>query len=202
MESNSQWAGIFCSFGSSSLSSGPNDITIQALPYLGSKSYGLRLSSFVHCRFAVTVPLYGISMNLQHFGSNIFLFQVIFGALTTLARCLALVVLNYKGRRPTQMLFLFLVGLSILANTFVPQGERRLDFGERKGLSPSFRDCNWSHLSEIRFKDRFIFWAKYSPKPIWWFMRFSVNIFWGKKTKVGEGQIRHIFIFIRSWKCL
>ncbi|XP_043308486.1 solute carrier family 22 member 10-like [Cervus elaphus] len=72
-------------------------------------------------RFAVTVPLYGISMNLQHFGSNIFLFQVIFGALTTLARCLALVVLNYKGRRPTQMLFLFLVGLSILANTFVPQ---------------------------------------------------------------------------------
>ncbi|KAI4561805.1 hypothetical protein MJG53_016859 [Ovis ammon polii x Ovis aries] len=71
-------------------------------------------------RFAVTVPLYGISMNLQHFGSNIFLFQVIFGALTTLARCLALVVLNHKGRRPTQMFFLFLVGVSILANTFVP----------------------------------------------------------------------------------
>ncbi|CAI9167086.1 unnamed protein product [Rangifer tarandus platyrhynchus] len=72
-------------------------------------------------RFAVTVPLYGISMNLQHFGSNIFLFQVIFGALATIARCLALVILNYKGRRPTQMFFLFLVGLSILANTFVPQ---------------------------------------------------------------------------------
>ncbi|XP_005894430.2 solute carrier family 22 member 10 [Bos mutus] len=80
-----------------------------------------RICLLLFVRFAVTVPLYGISLNLQHFGSNIFLFQVIFGALTTLARCLALVVLNYKGRRPTQMLFLFLVGLSILANMFVPQ---------------------------------------------------------------------------------
>uniref|UniRef100_A0A8C6FM22 Major facilitator superfamily (MFS) profile domain-containing protein n=1 Tax=Moschus moschiferus TaxID=68415 RepID=A0A8C6FM22_MOSMO len=80
-----------------------------------------RMCLLLFVRFSVTVPLYGILMNLQHFGSNIFLFQVIFGALTTLARCLALVVLNYKGRRPTQMLFLFLVGISILVNTFVPQ---------------------------------------------------------------------------------
>ncbi|XP_069422118.1 solute carrier family 22 member 10-like isoform X1 [Ovis canadensis] len=79
-----------------------------------------RICLLLFVRFAVTVPLYGISMNLQHFGSNIFLFQVIFGALTTLARCLARVVLNHKGRRPTQMFFLFLVGVSILANTFVP----------------------------------------------------------------------------------
>ncbi|MBV98579.1 Solute carrier family 22 member 10, partial [Eschrichtius robustus] len=72
-------------------------------------------------RFASTIPFFGIFINLQHFGSNIFLFQVIFGALTALARCLALLVLNYMGRRPTQMLFMFLVGLSILTNTFVPQ---------------------------------------------------------------------------------
>ena len=71
-------------------------------------------------------------MNLQHFGSNIFLFQVIFGALSISARCLALLVLNHTGRRLTQMLFMFLVGLSILANMFVPQGERRLEFGERE----------------------------------------------------------------------
>ncbi|XP_070313618.1 solute carrier family 22 member 10-like [Odocoileus virginianus] len=77
------------------------------------------LLSFV--RFANTVPYYGIFMNLQHFGSNIFLFQVIFGALTISARCLALLVLNHMGRRLTQMLFMFLVGLSILANMFVPQ---------------------------------------------------------------------------------
>ncbi|XP_002699346.2 solute carrier family 22 member 10 isoform X2 [Bos taurus] len=72
-------------------------------------------------RFAGTIPFFGIIVNLQHFGSNIFLFQVIFGALTISVRCLALYPLNNVGRRPTQMFFMFLVGLSILINMFVPQ---------------------------------------------------------------------------------
>ena len=80
------------------------------------------VSSFVHYRFAGTIPFFGIMINLQHFGSNIFLFQVIFGALTISVRCLALYPLNNVGRRPTQMFFMFLVGLSILINMFVPQG--------------------------------------------------------------------------------
>ena len=92
------------------------------------------LFSFFHYRFAITIPYFGIFMNLQHFGSNIFLFQVIFGALTVSVRSLAVLPLNYMGRRPTQMFLMFLVGISILVNTFVPQGVRRLDFGERKGL--------------------------------------------------------------------
>ena len=92
------------------------------------------VSSFVHYRFAGTIPFFGIMINLQHFGSNIFLFQVIFGALTISVRCLALYPLNNVGRRPTQMFFMFLVGLSILVNTFVPQGERKLGSGEMKGL--------------------------------------------------------------------
>ncbi|XDB65964.1 hypothetical protein AB1E18_019274 [Capra hircus] len=71
--------------------------------------------------FANTVSYFGIFMNLQHFGSNIFLFQVIFGALTISAQCLSLLVLNHTGRRLTQMLFMFLVGLSILANMFMPR---------------------------------------------------------------------------------
>ncbi|XP_039113646.1 solute carrier family 22 member 10-like isoform X1 [Hyaena hyaena] len=72
-------------------------------------------------RFANTIPFYGIVLNLQHFGSNIFLFQIVFGALTALVRCLPLLVLNYMGRRTTQTLFMVLTGLLILANTFVPQ---------------------------------------------------------------------------------
>ncbi|XP_055270942.1 solute carrier family 22 member 10-like [Moschus berezovskii] len=82
------------------------------------------LLSFV--RFASSISLFGIIINLQHFGSNIFLFQVIFGALTTLVRCLALYPLNNVGRRPTQMFFMFLVGLSILINMFVPQDMQTL----------------------------------------------------------------------------
>ncbi|XDB65966.1 hypothetical protein AB1E18_019276 [Capra hircus] len=82
------------------------------------------LLSFV--RFASTLPFFGIIVNLQHFGSNIFLFQVIFGALTISVRCLALYPLNNVGRRPTEMFFLFLVGLSILINMFVPQDMQTL----------------------------------------------------------------------------
>ena len=96
--------------------------------------YVFFLLFFFHYRFAITIPHFGIFMNLQHFGSNIFLFQVIFGALTISVRCLALYPLNNVGRRPTEIFFLFLVGLSILINMFVPQGERRLEFGERKCL--------------------------------------------------------------------
>ncbi|KAB1272260.1 Solute carrier family 22 member 10, partial [Camelus dromedarius] len=80
-----------------------------------------RICLLLFVRFANTVPVYGISLNLQHFGSNIFLFQVIFGALTALVRSLVFLVLKYMGRRPTQTLFLFLVGLAILVNMFVPQ---------------------------------------------------------------------------------
>ncbi|XP_004770296.1 solute carrier family 22 member 10 isoform X3 [Mustela putorius furo] len=72
-------------------------------------------------RFAITIPFYGIMINLQHLGSNIFLFQAIFGVLTAIIRCLPLLVQNHMGRRTTQTLFMFLVGLSVLVNTFVPQ---------------------------------------------------------------------------------
>ncbi|XP_020761177.2 solute carrier family 22 member 10-like isoform X1 [Odocoileus virginianus] len=80
-----------------------------------------RICLLFFVRFGTTIPLYGIFINLQHFGSNIFLVQVIFGALTGLIRCLIPPVLNHMGRRPTQTLLMVLVGLSILANTFVPQ---------------------------------------------------------------------------------
>ncbi|XP_010954775.2 solute carrier family 22 member 10 isoform X1 [Camelus bactrianus] len=80
-----------------------------------------RICLLLFVRFANTVPFYGISLNLQHFGSNIFLFQVIFGALTTLVRSLVPLALKYMGRLPTQTLLLFLMGLSILVNIFVSQ---------------------------------------------------------------------------------
>lgn len=113
----------------------------------------LWLGSFVHYRFAGAISFFGIIINLQHFGSNIFLFQVVFGILTILVRCLALYPLNKVGRRPTQMLFMFLVGLSILINIFVPQGERRLEFGERKRLFQTTTDCTGSHYLEPEVKN-------------------------------------------------
>nr|XP_012318588.1 solute carrier family 22 member 10 [Aotus nancymaae] len=80
-----------------------------------------RICILLFVRFANTIPFYGIMINLQHVGSNIFLLQVLFGAVTLIARGLALFTLNHMGRRISQILFMFLVGLSILANTFVPK---------------------------------------------------------------------------------
>ncbi|XP_012633630.2 steroid transmembrane transporter SLC22A24 isoform X1 [Microcebus murinus] len=72
-------------------------------------------------RLAVTLPLYGLIFNLQYLGRNIYLFQVLFGAITATARFVALLVMNYMGRRISQVLFLLPVGLFILVNTFLDQ---------------------------------------------------------------------------------
>ncbi|XP_014400781.1 PREDICTED: solute carrier family 22 member 9 [Myotis brandtii] len=73
-------------------------------------------------RFANVLPFYGLSLHLQYLGSNVFLFQVLFGAITLPANYVALLAMNRLGRRLSQMLFLLLLGSFILAITFVPQG--------------------------------------------------------------------------------
>ncbi|KAG3284825.1 solute carrier family 22 member 24-like [Ictidomys tridecemlineatus] len=72
-------------------------------------------------RFSNAVSFYGLILNLQHLGSNIFLFQVLFGAIMLTASFVSLWTLNYMGRRTNQILFSFLAGVSILVNTFLPQ---------------------------------------------------------------------------------
>uniref|UniRef100_A0A8C9PZW8 Major facilitator superfamily (MFS) profile domain-containing protein n=1 Tax=Spermophilus dauricus TaxID=99837 RepID=A0A8C9PZW8_SPEDA len=74
-----------------------------------------------HFRFSSAVSFYGLVLNLQHLGSNIFMFQVLFGAITLTARFVSLWTLNYMGLRTNQILFSFLAGVSILVNTFLPQ---------------------------------------------------------------------------------
>uniref|UniRef100_A0A287AXB5 Major facilitator superfamily (MFS) profile domain-containing protein n=1 Tax=Sus scrofa TaxID=9823 RepID=A0A287AXB5_PIG len=105
-----------------------------------------RICLLFFVRFANAIPFYGIFINLQYFGSNIFLFQVIFGILTASVRFAALLFLSHMDRRPTVMLFMCLLGLSILANMFVPQGERRQTLGERKRPFPILQGSQWSHF--------------------------------------------------------
>lgn len=72
-------------------------------------------------RFAVFIPFYGLILHLQDMGSNIFLFQVLFGAINFLANFVALLVLNNMGRRVSQILLSSFVGIFIITSTFLPE---------------------------------------------------------------------------------
>ncbi|XP_051821284.1 solute carrier family 22 member 6-like [Antechinus flavipes] len=71
--------------------------------------------------FATSFAYYGLVMDLQYFGSNIYLTQVIFGAVDLPAKLIGFLVINYIGRRPAQMASLLLAGISILVNILVPK---------------------------------------------------------------------------------
>ncbi|XP_048216668.1 steroid transmembrane transporter SLC22A24-like isoform X2 [Perognathus longimembris pacificus] len=75
-------------------------------------------------RMALAIAFYGLILNLQHLGRNIFLFQILFGLVTLTSRFVAYLLLNYLGCRGSQILLLFLTGLSILVNTFLSSGQQ------------------------------------------------------------------------------
>nr|XP_020489031.1 solute carrier family 22 member 6-like [Labrus bergylta] len=67
---------------------------------------------------------YGLSMDLQKFGVNIYLIQVIFGAVDIPAKVVITVTMSYIGRRPSQCGALILAGVTILANVLVPYDQQ------------------------------------------------------------------------------
>ncbi|XP_006877952.1 PREDICTED: solute carrier family 22 member 10 [Chrysochloris asiatica] len=77
------------------------------------------LTSFV--KFSVTIAIFGLLFNLQHLGNNVFLFQVLFGVVSLAVRGPALLTIKHIGRQGSQMVFMFLLGTSILVIIFVPQ---------------------------------------------------------------------------------
>ncbi|XP_066466529.1 solute carrier family 22 member 6-A-like [Tiliqua scincoides] len=83
----------------------------------------MRRISFCLCLvwFATSFAYYGLFMDLQNFGSNIYLIQVIFGAVDFPAKLIAVLCISYIGRRFTQAVSLILAGLTVLTNMFIPQ---------------------------------------------------------------------------------
>ncbi|KAF6333436.1 hypothetical protein mRhiFer1_008194 [Rhinolophus ferrumequinum] len=108
------------------------------------------LLSFV--RFAILVPFYGLILHLQYLGSNIFLFQALFGIVTLPANYVALLALNHLGRRVTQMLFMFLLAIFILAITSVPPEMQTLRVALSTlgvGFSSASVMCSCTHGNEL-----------------------------------------------------
>nr|XP_039326673.1 solute carrier family 22 member 12 isoform X2 [Saimiri boliviensis boliviensis] len=84
---------------------------------------GLRLRTCIStlCWFAFGFTFFGLALDLQALGSNIFLLQTLIGIVDIPAKTGTLLLLTHLGRRPTQAASLLLAGLCILANTLVPQ---------------------------------------------------------------------------------
>ncbi|XP_039634047.1 solute carrier family 22 member 6 isoform X4 [Perca fluviatilis] len=70
--------------------------------------------------FSTSFAYYGLAMDLQKFGVDIYLIQVIFGAVDIPAKVVITVSMSFIGRRPSQCGGLILAGVTILINLLVP----------------------------------------------------------------------------------
>uniref|UniRef100_A0A2K5CH76 Solute carrier family 22 member 11 n=1 Tax=Aotus nancymaae TaxID=37293 RepID=A0A2K5CH76_AOTNA len=70
--------------------------------------------------FSLLISLYGLVFDLQSLGRDIFLLQVLFGAMDILGRATTVLLLSFLGRRTILAGFQVMAGLCILANTLVP----------------------------------------------------------------------------------
>uniref|UniRef100_A0A8D1JS85 Major facilitator superfamily (MFS) profile domain-containing protein n=1 Tax=Sus scrofa TaxID=9823 RepID=A0A8D1JS85_PIG len=106
--------------------------------------------SFV--RFANFMSFFGLILHLQYMGSNVFLFQVLFGIVNLPANYVAFLALNHLGRQISQTLFMFLLGISILAITFVPQEMQTLRVALSTlgvAVSSVALMCSFAHGNEL-----------------------------------------------------
>ncbi|XP_068600778.1 solute carrier family 22 member 6 [Brachionichthys hirsutus] len=67
---------------------------------------------------------YGLAMDMQKFGVDIYLMQVIFGAVDIPAKVLITVSMSLIGRRPSQSGALIVAGVTILINLMVPDDQQ------------------------------------------------------------------------------
>ncbi|ELW65074.1 Solute carrier family 22 member 11 [Tupaia chinensis] len=80
-----------------------------------------RTSVLVVVHFSLMISYYGMVLDLQSLGRDIFLLQALFGAIDLLSRAATSLVFRFMGRRLTMAGFQALAGCCILANLLVPQ---------------------------------------------------------------------------------
>ncbi|XP_071588811.1 solute carrier family 22 member 6-A-like isoform X1 [Heliangelus exortis] len=107
--------------------------------------------------FSISFSYYGLAMDLQNFGVSIYLIQVIFGAVDFPAKVVVTISISYLGRRVSLVVALFLAGLVIIANIFVPTDLQTL----RTALAVVGKGC----LS-ASFNCVFLYTTELYPTPI------------------------------------
>ncbi|XP_062892313.1 solute carrier family 22 member 6-A-like isoform X4 [Mobula hypostoma] len=102
--------------------------------------------------FSTSFAYYGLSIDLQGFGVDIYLIQVIFGAVDIPAKIVAYLTLRLFGRRFTQVTSLTLAGSIVLANAIIPKDLQTVRtslaaFG--KGCLAAAFTCCYLYASEL-----------------------------------------------------
>ncbi|XP_061660445.1 solute carrier family 22 member 6-like isoform X2 [Syngnathoides biaculeatus] len=69
---------------------------------------------------------YGLAMDLQKFGVDFYLIQVIFAAVDIPAKVIVTLTMSFIGRRPSQVGALIIAGLTVLINLMVPYDQQTL----------------------------------------------------------------------------
>uniref|UniRef100_A0A8C5R815 Major facilitator superfamily (MFS) profile domain-containing protein n=1 Tax=Leptobrachium leishanense TaxID=445787 RepID=A0A8C5R815_9ANUR len=71
--------------------------------------------------FSTSFSYYGLALDLQEFGFSVYIMQTIFGVVDIPAKFISYFVMTYIGRRVLQSSSMFLAGIAILANIFIPK---------------------------------------------------------------------------------
>lgn len=74
------------------------------------------------CRFVNSLVYYGLSLNIGNFGLDIYLTQLVFGAVEIPARFSCIYLMQWFGRKKSQSGCLLLGGIMCLIVTGIPKG--------------------------------------------------------------------------------
>lgn len=96
----------------------------QALPLKVMVSPSTDKDSWTLCRFVDSLGYFGLGLKVGDFGLDIYLTQLIFGAVEIPARCSSIFMMQWLGRKWSQMGTLVLGGIMCIAIIFVPAGTR------------------------------------------------------------------------------
>ena len=95
-------------------------------------SRGLR-AAWVLCRFVDSLVYYGLSFQVGDFGLDIYLTQLIFGAVEVPARFLSIPMMEKLGRKWSQLCALTLAGTMCITIIFITGGTRLFPFSSLHG---------------------------------------------------------------------